>query len=81
MELEQGKAHKVSDHMVGITNVYEAGGTKLASIMVLEPTSRKETPHRLAVNDVLTIGTDKYKVTAIKLPAGGAKGSITIQKA
>jgi hypothetical protein len=81
MELEQGKAHKVGDHMIGITNVYEAGGTKLVSLMLLEPTTRKETPHRLQVNDVLAVGTAKYKVTDIKLPKGSEKGSITIQKA
>jgi hypothetical protein len=81
MELEQGKAHKVNHHMIGITSVYEAGGTKLVSLVVLEPTSRAETPHRLQVNDVLAIGTEKYKITAITPGAGGAKGSITIQKA
>jgi hypothetical protein len=81
MELEAGKAHKINHHMVGITSVYEAGGTKLVSLMVLEPTSRKETPHRLQVGDTLAVGTEKYKLTAITLPAGGGKGSITFQKA
>ena len=81
MELEQGKAHTLSHHMVGITNVYEAGGTKLVSLMVLEPTTRKETPHRLQVGDTLTVETDKFKITAITLAAKDKKGSITIQKA
>ena len=80
MELEQGKAHDVSHHKIGITNVYEAGGTKLVSLSVLEPTTRRETPHRLQIGDTLQLGTDSYKITAITLASGAKKGSVTIQK-
>jgi hypothetical protein len=81
MELEQGKAHDVSQHKVGITSVYEAGGTRLASVVVLDPSTRRETPHRLQVGDTMQVGTDRYKITKIDAAAGSKKGSITIQKA
>jgi hypothetical protein len=81
MELEQGKSHDVSHHKVGITSVYEAGGTRLASVVVLDPGTRRETPLRLQVGDTMQVGTDRYKVTQIEPAAGARKGSITIQKA
>ena len=75
MELAQGKAHDLNHHKVGITSVYEAGGAKLVSLMVLDPTTRRETPHRLQVGDTFPVGDHTYKVAAINVP-----GSITIQK-
>jgi hypothetical protein len=81
MELEQGRAHDVSHCKVGITSVYEAGGAKLVSLSVMEVATRRETPHRAQVGDTIPIGSDRYKVTAITMPAGAKKGSVTLQKA
>jgi hypothetical protein len=80
MELQAGVSHDVNYHKVGITSVYEAGGARLVSLMVLDPTTRKETPHRLQVGDVLPVGDQKFKVTKIELAAGAKKGFIVLQK-
>jgi hypothetical protein len=73
-------AHDINYHKIGITNVYEAGGARLVSLMVLDPATRKETPHRLAVGDVLPVGDQKYKITQIELASGAKKGFIVLQK-
>jgi len=81
MELEQGRAHDLNHHKIGITSIYEAGGTRLASLMVLDPTTRRETPQRLQVGDTMQVGDARYKVTKIELASGAKKGSLTLEKA
>jgi hypothetical protein len=78
----------LSDHEVGISNIFErelpdAGGNiakRLSAVLVIfDPASQQSRRETVAVDSVVTIGTDRYCV--VGLQAGtGQPGSISMRK-
>jgi hypothetical protein len=80
MQLQQGTSNDVGDHKVGVTSVSETRGVPLVHLVVFDPRTGEETPYRLALGSVFSVGGDRYAVIKIAPASGDTRGSVTITR-
>ena len=80
MRLVQAQMYRIGARKVGVMNIWaEApGGPVVASLAIIDPETRGEEKARVHADDVIDVGTERYRVVQVVAPQGNERGWLEI---